>query len=240
MKISAIMLGHREGLLAGPSISSFLEAIDHATEAGLTVEPLVVLDRADAITQSMFEDVPPAGAKILHTDFGDPALARNQGVAESSGDFVTFLDADDLWSFNWIVEAFRFVSVETKPCIGHSELNVVFGDAHQIWMHVDSEDPGVDLTYLRLGNFWDALCLAARQVFLDRPYRQNDLTRGYGHEDWHWNCRTLLSGCTHRPVPGTVHMKRRRQASQSARCDEQHVMPWPTELCRYDWTRNGS
>jgi hypothetical protein len=45
MLVSAIITGHRERLLCGPSIKSCQQAADHARNAGICVETIVVLDR---------------------------------------------------------------------------------------------------------------------------------------------------------------------------------------------------
>ena len=237
--ISAIITGHREGLLAGPSIASFDAAIANARDSGLNVEPIVVLDRCDDLTRSIFEDGPDRGYLILQGDGGDPALARNQGVAAASGRFVSFLDADDLWSSNWLTRSYAFCVEASRPTIGHSECNIVFGKVSHVWFHLDSEAPGFDLDTLRVENYWDALCFADRRILLDSPYVQNDVAAGYGHEDWHWNCVTLARGISHRPVPGTVHAKRRRDGSQSTRCTQNDVVIWPNAITKYAFRMPG-
>jgi len=237
MKITALMTGHGEGLYAGPSLASFKDAIDYGRANGLSIEPIIVLDRPDELTQTLVLEHADLDVRHITTDYGDPALARMRGVAAGSGEFMTFLDADDLWSFNWITTACEFISKEGMKTIGHSELNIVFGDESLIWLHTDSMAPDFDARYLRIANYWDALCFASREVFERFPMKENDLLMGYGHEDWHWNCLTYSAGYQHRPVPDTVHMKRRRADSQSARCNARGVVPWPTPLEKHSWKR---
>ena len=236
MDISAVLTCHHEGVLIGPALASFREAIQLARNQGHTVESIVVVDRGDALTSMMVRTLPSSEFRVLQTDCGDPGQARNKAVAAAGGDFISFLDGDDLWGFNWLVESLRFAREQARPVICHSAVNVVFGSARQIWWHADSEGPDFDHGYLHIGNYWDAMCFAERRIMVEFPFRANNLADGFAHEDWHWNCVTLGNGIAHRPVPGTVHFKRRRKGSQMAKCDEQDVTTYPTDLLRFDWT----
>ncbi|MHB8885622.1 MAG: glycosyltransferase family A protein [Methylovirgula sp.] len=234
--ISAILTAHREGLLIGPTLQSYDEAIAIARTSGLSVEPIIVLDRSDSLTKSMCENGRGRGYKIIVNDDGDPGLSRNRGVKESQGEFITFLDGDDLWSANWLVNAHEFCRNIEGLVVGHSECNLVFGREPHIWFHADSEAPHFNHDYLRINNYWDAMSFAAREIYLNYPFVGNDLASGYGHEDWHWNCVTLSHGISHRPVPGTIHAKRQRAGSQSARCMQSDVVIWPNPLSKYSCT----
>ena len=81
--------------------------------------------------------------------------------------------------------------------------------------------------YLAWLNYWDAMSMAATAIYRRHPFRSNDLALGFGHEDWHWNRMTLAAGHAHRPVPGTMHFKRRRSGSQMARVAGADGVSWP-------------
>lgn len=226
-EISVIVTAHREGVIAGATACSANEAIDHARDTlGKTVEVILVLDRADDLTRSVLTTGFGDAATVLETDEGDPGQARNRGVEQAVGDYVCFLDGDDLWSFNWLTEAYRLV--EARPdVIAHSQCNIVFGQEHNIWWHVDSEGPLFDREYLDWANYWDAMAFARTEVYRQHSFRRNDLHVGFGHEDWHWNCLTLAAGFAHKPVMNTVHFKRRRAGSTSAKVSEKQGTVWP-------------
>jgi glycosyltransferase involved in cell wall biosynthesis len=234
--VTAILTAHSEGALGGPSLISFEEAIDFAKSSGLSVESLVVLDCPDESTLCQFADVEARGHRLLMTQEGDPGQARNAGVNKARGDFVAFLDGDDLWSANWLALAHSFCGNSAK-IVAHSEVNVVFGLVKQLWWHADSEATGFDAGVLRIGNYWDAMSYAARSIFAKYPFVANDVKKGFGHEDWHWNCVTLAAGISHRPVPGSVHFKRRRGRSQMTLCEENDVVTWPHPLSAYEWQK---
>jgi glycosyltransferase involved in cell wall biosynthesis len=237
--ITAILNLHDEGLLAGPSIHSFEAAIAHARAQQLAVESIVVIDRGDTTTQAVFETL-EGRHKLLVSDAGDPSHARNLGVAAANGAYIAFLDGDDLWGYRWLAAAHDFCAGSPIAVIAHSEVNIIFGEENLIWWHADSEDPKFDVDFLRIGNYWDALSLAKREIFTAYPFIQNDMDSGYGIEDWHWNCVTLENGFAHRPVPNTVHMKRRRAGSQMFRCRANDLVTWPTDLTLYQWKPKSS
>ncbi len=225
--VTAVITAHREGVIAGATARSALEAVRHAkTELGLALEILVVLDRTDDTTRRVLTGAFGDEASFLETDEGDPGQARNRGVDQAAGEYICFLDGDDLWSFNWITEAYKFVS-QRPDVIGHSACNVIFGVERNLWWHVDSDGPLFDPQFLRWANYWDALTFTRTEVYRTYPFRANDMSIGFGHEDWHWNCLTIARGLAHKPVPNTVHFKRRRVGSVSENVNAKLGTIWP-------------
>lgn len=229
--ITVILTAHREGVLAGTTARSACAAIARAQrELQLSIEVLVVLDAATADTKdvlveglSSLQGVP---VSILDVKTGDPGQSRNIGVSHANGRISTFLDGDDLWSENWLVELYKFLG-RRPDAIAQSTCNVTFGQNLNVWWHIDSEGEIFDPAYLNWGNYWDAMSGALTEVYKKFPFKANDLKLGFGHEDWHFSAMTYRAGVAHKPVPGTIHFKRRRPGSQMSLVEKAGAVVWP-------------
>jgi glycosyltransferase involved in cell wall biosynthesis len=233
--VTAVLNVHDEAILTGPSVLSFEASIGRARSAGLEVESIVVLDKPTPETVLQFENAEVRGHRVVMSEAGNLALARNVAVEHARGRFVGFLDADDLWSENWLLEAFKLCRRDDATA-AHSEFNVFFGKSSAtIVCHVDSKGAAFDHDVLRVANYWDSLVFTSRDTLREYPYAPIDFAEGYGYEDWHWNCLTFAAGVHHRPVPGTVHFKRRRERSLTTESIDSDLLPRPTIMAAYTW-----
>ena len=189
----------------------------HAGQAGLQVEAVAVLDRADALTRAVVEANGPDGLRLEEVDFGDLGLARNHGVENAKGHYVAFLDADDLWGTDWLLKAAEAAEARTGATVWHPEVNVYFGAEKRLFVHIDMEDEAFCPPALMVENHWTALSFAERRLYLDNPYPATNLSEGFGFEDWAWNMQTISRGIVHKVVPGTGHVIRRKPDQSLAR-----------------------
>lgn len=224
--ISVVLTAHRVGLMAGVSARSVLEAVEHVRQSiGKTAEVIVVLDRADELTTSVLKACFGSSA-LYETNEGDPGQSKLRGVERARGKYTGFLDDDDLWSFNWLTEAYKLV--ENNPdAVAHPQCNIVFGEVSHLWWHVDSEGAIYQAEYFAISNYWTSLSFARTEVYRRFPYKPNDLKLGFRFEDWHWNKVTLANGLVHKPVPNTVHFIRSRKDSVSRTAAAIYGTAWP-------------
>lgn len=255
--ISVTIIFHREGSYAVPALASMEDLVGTTRASGLTVEARAVLDRADDQTRHLVKVCGAWLDAIEEVSYGDLGLSRNAGVRAARGDFLAFLDGDDLWGSDWLRLAFQAATATTAPreAIWHPELLFYFSegdfDRHSTgrtphpaarsfhMQHISSETPGFERGTLLLNNIWSANVFARRSLHERYPYPAVDRTRGFGIEDWSWHMQTLWAGVPHLTVPETVHIIRVKDGGSLGQqnTSEGLLPPLPRSPSSLEWWR---
>lgn len=244
-QIAAVVNLHREGTTATPSIISAWRAVEAAQRSGIRTQLVLILDRPDRTTRTVAQHWSDRDAQLVTVDEGDLGASRNAAVAAVDAEWIAFLDADDLWGETWLVQAHHAATANVTDAleVWHPEVNVIFGDHHSLLHHVGSDDPRFRWSRFCLHNAWTALSFVRRQVLCDVPYLRNDLSNGFGFEDWSWNMAILERGGHHRVVVDGCHFIK-RSASPSLLSQSQAALrtPYPTAdgRLRDAWERSVS
>jgi glycosyltransferase involved in cell wall biosynthesis len=232
MDITGVINLHAEGTLARPSLESAMRARRLAEERGLSVQLIAVLDCADAATATCVRTSAAGGIEIVEVAVDDLGEARNAGVEAAAGQWIAFLDGDDLWCENWLADAHTFALGQARTAILHPLANLYFGLRTSLLIHADMDDQDFVLADLALANQWTALSFARRDVYRAVPFARTAILQQIAFEDWSWNMMTISRGYVHKCVPGTVHALRTRTGSLSERAATGMAMPAPTGLFR--------
>ena len=234
--VTAVVNLHREGRAATPSLISAWRAINAVAAAGYIGHLMIVLDRADDETALLAKTWDERGAQLVSCNQGDLGSARNAAVASSDAEWFAFLDADDLWSENWLVNALKAageIPTSNGPDVLHPAVNVIFGDHHSLLHHRSSDDPSFSWARFRLHNAWTALSFARRRDLAQLPFPRNTLDEGFGYEDWSWNMAVLDRGGRHHVVADTCHFIRRMDEPSLLSDSRNALRPLRRVSCRF-------
>jgi glycosyltransferase involved in cell wall biosynthesis len=146
-----------------------------------TYRPLEVIVVDDGSTDHTPAVMRGYGDRIrsIRQDNGGPAAARNRGLSEATGDFVAFLDADDLWHPEKLER--QSACFRARP-----ELDLCFTHVQNFWI------PELENEKTRLGNHrftkplpgYATQALLARRAIFDRVGGFNSGLRVVDDTDW--------------------------------------------------------
>jgi hypothetical protein len=214
--LSLVVTVHDETVVVGPTMRSADVAVAAARAAGFSVQTVVALDQAtEATTAYLMQPAFEHWERWVMTE-GDLGRVRNALVPRLDGRFIAFLDADDLFSENWLADGVAaLVAAEERDerAIAHPEVNMVFDGVRAMLHNVDSQSELFTPYFLHLRNCYDSLCLTPREAHLEVPYVHRDIPNGLSYQDWQFAVETLARGWRHVVVPDTVIFKRRRDFS---------------------------
>ena len=235
--LTVAVTAHSESLVAGPTMTSAERAIALAEAEGMRVERLLGLDACTPQARAYFAQPGLAAWERHDFVFRDQGQTRNALAGRARGRWLAFLDGDDLFSENWLVEAARLLAraeTEGARVIVHPELNWQFDAGASVILKPAQDDPLFSPYYFAVTNYYDALCAAPRQVWLDHPYAHRAVRDGFAYEDWQWGIETMAAGWHHVAARDTIIFKRRRDASQIHESKAHSSMIRPIEAIAID------
>ena len=214
--LTVVVTAHDETAVSGPTMRSADLAVVEARGRGHMVETIVALDKATPATTEYFHQQRFDHWERWEMHEGDLGRVRNAIVPQTKGRYIAFLDADDLFSENWLAEgiaALNAAAERGERAIAHPELNVLFDGRKQIRQNVDSSSPLFSPYMLYVRNCYDSLCMSPREAHLAVPYVHRDIPSGLSYQDWQYAIETLSRGWRHLVVQDTIIFKRRRDFS---------------------------
>lgn len=217
--LTLALTAHGETIVAGPTMRSAEAAIKVAEDAGYTVQRLIGFDTPKPETVAYFNQDAFADWEKHYFEFRDQGLTRNALVEVATGTNLAFLDADDLFSENWLMLACRRLqraAENDRKMIVHPELNWQFDAIANVYSNPAQDDPFFSPYVMSTANYYDALCMAPREAWVELGFPKRDIASGFAMEDYQWFVEMTARGWYHEVAQDTIIFKRRRDISQSA------------------------
>lgn len=146
---------------AASYVEDCLESV-YAQSGDFSLEVIVVDDGSTDDTLHRLERWPDV--RVLRQMQQGPSAARNAGIAKASGEFVAFLDADDLWPSGSL-------AARLSVMLRHPEAGLVFGDCRQFSKNGFHPTSVFEAGGYGLGRFGDSeRVLAAYPMLLENNF----------------------------------------------------------------------
>jgi len=144
-------------------------AVDSVINQSYEDWEMIIVDNGgdEAFDVSMAAYSGDARLKIYRGTFPDRSEARNHGILQSSGDFITFLDADDALAPGYL-SAFEEIFSRKPECIAISDIMKMEDGRKSHWKKASLFD-GNRLRYA--ANEGNITFAAKREYFLELPFR---------------------------------------------------------------------
>ena len=240
IRLTVGITAHAEGLLAHKTMKSVFAALENLDSQKYPYEIIVHIDNGDEATNNYFKRYEnDKRFKIIHSAFKDLGMSRNCIVQHATGQYISFLDADDMLSSNWYVNALKRMEESKEPIMVHPNIQFNFGAGTRLeftWRK-DSYEKIEDAILLAGVNRWCSAIMGQKETFLKYPYMKTE--KGFGYEDYNLNSETVSHGVKHMIAPETVMFYRQKaEGSLLASSNTEHAIQPYTSLLDIDFMQS--
>ena len=215
MLLSIIVTAHDENLLLHKTLLSLKNAVEPLNQDDYQI--IVHLDNGSSTLIDYLENKgsrAPIDFEYYLNSFGDSGESRNFCTSKALGEYIYFIDADDLISSNFLEKALKKLSTTEEDVLLHPQSCISFKDAgsdYSLWRMNAAENSYEDVFAMFERNLWISSVIGRKSIFLKYPYPKTE--NGFGHEDYSFNISTLNDGIRHDIVEGTVYFYRQKEYS---------------------------
>ena len=124
-KVSVIIPTYNRSRLVKDTISSVL------AQTAADLEVIVVDDGSTDDTRSVVESLNDERVIYFYKANGGPASARNLGLSKAKGEYVAFLDHDDLWPANFLEVMVSHLEQRKEFGVAYCPIAVTYPDGRQ-------------------------------------------------------------------------------------------------------------
>lgn len=196
------------------------DAVDSVNGIVETPYELIVVNdgSTDAETLRYLDELRKAGIVVVDQQNRGAGSARNAGVRNSTGEFLLFLDSDNMVKPDLLVEA-------TAIMRASADVGVVY--ARPVFFGATEEEPRFEvlpfsLDRLLVGNFVDMCSVVRRTAWENVGGFNEDRERLPGREDWEFWIRVARAGWDFHLIDKELFYYRVREDSLTTIIDGDH------------------
>jgi len=178
-KVSVIIPTYNRSDVVVDSISSVLAQTDR------DLEVIVVDDGSTDDTAAVVKSIDDERLKYFHKTNGGPAAARNHGLAKANGQYVAFLDHDDLWPENFLEVMLKALEAHPEMGLAYSPITIRCEDGREIRSYKlrQSRSGWVTKDLFKSGFVWTSASVIRRSVLEGFGYDE-ELRQSYEDGDF--------------------------------------------------------
>ena len=88
-------------------------------------ELIIIDDGSEDNTVNVVREIDESRLRLFVYENGGVSVARNRGIAQSGGDYIAFLDADDLWDVDKLSSQIKALQLNPKAQVAYSWTNYI-------------------------------------------------------------------------------------------------------------------
>lgn len=178
-KISVIIPTYNRSGMLRQAISSVLAQTERDFEI------IVVDDGSTDDTHSVVGAMEDERISYFYKSNGGPASARNFGLSKATGEYVAFLDHDDLWPQNYVEVMLSYLENNSEFGAAYSPITVIRPDGGKVesYKRPEGKSGWIALDLFKHGFVWTSATLIRREV-LKNFYFDESLKRSYEDGDF--------------------------------------------------------
>jgi len=178
-KVSVVIPTYNRSGMVKEAISSVLVQTERDFEI------IVVDDGSTDDTSSVVAAMEDGRISYFYKNNGGPASARNYGLSKGTGEYVAFLDHDDLWPPNYLEVMLSRLEKNTEFGAAYSPITAVYPDGGEVksYKRPDGKSGWLAVNLFKHGFVWTSATLIRREV-LKNFYFDESLKTSYEDGDF--------------------------------------------------------
>jgi len=164
-------------------IPATVESVLAQTERDLEV---IVIDHCPTDdTRAVIKGIKDSRVKYFYEDSEAVGGARNYGLSKAKGQYIAFLDHDDLWPENYLEVMVSHLEKNSEFGAAYSPITVVYPDAKEVksYKRPEGKSGWITLDLFKSGFIWTSATVIRKSV-LDNFFFDEVLKKSYEDGDY--------------------------------------------------------